>query len=97
MTRLIKWMMLLVAGFFVMSVLRMVIGAFRVGTTTNARVPVRRGDHVAPDVNVTPGGELKKCSACGVYNVAANSATIVRDGETVYYCSTACRAKSAAA
>ena len=85
-------MFLLAAGFFVMAVVRMVMNAFRAGlaTETVAKRP-------APAVEVTPGGELKKCEACGVYNAAANSVTKVRGGETVYYCSTACRAKSAAA
>ena len=88
---------MLVAGFFVMSVLRLIMDAFKKSMRgdSSGNVPVPREAATAPEV--TPGGELKKCEACGVYNAAANSVTKVRGGATVYYCSSECRAKSAAA
>jgi hypothetical protein len=93
MMRFIKLMLMLVAGFFVVSVVRMVMDGFKKGLTSDARVPTSR-EASTPDV--TPGADLKKCAACGVYNAAANSVTKVRGGVTVYYCSAECRAKAAA-
>lgn len=89
---------MLVAGFFVMSVMRLIMDAFKKGMTEAAKpgAPVQRGTSASTEA-VTPGGELKKCEACGVYNAAANSVTTERGGATVYYCSAACRAKASAA
>ena len=98
MMRLIRWMMMLVAGFFVMSVMRLIMDAFKksMRESVSSDVPAPRDAAPVPAA-VTPGGELKKCEACGVYNAAANSVTKVRAGATVYYCSSECRAKAAAA
>ena len=98
MMRMIKWMMMLVAGFFVMSVVRLIMEAFKKGlrdAVSTPTSPAQRNNSAGAEV--TPGGELKKCGACGVYNAAANSVTKLQAGVTVYYCSATCRSKSAAA
>ena len=84
-----------------MAVMRTIMQAIQKGVTEATgggeaqKQPAQRDSAAAPEVS--PGGELKKCAACGVYNAAANSVTKARGGATVYYCSTECRAKSAAA
>ncbi len=89
--------MLAVAGFFMMAVLRAIMGVIQKGV--NEATGTGGGKQPTPkqgSPEVTVGGELKKCAACGVYNAASNSVTRVQSGATVYYCSTACRAKAAA-
>lgn len=88
-------MMILLGGLFVMSALRIILQGFRQGLDGQRRAgqPMPRTD---PRPEVTLGGELKKCAACGVYNSAGNSVTKVRGGVTEYYCSMECRAKHAA-
>lgn len=50
-----------------------------------------------PRPTVSPGGELKKDPVCGTY-VAADTAVTKRvNGETVHFCSPACRDKYRAA
>jgi hypothetical protein len=93
MMRVIKFLMMLVGGLFVMAVLRTIMGGIQKGMGDMGRQPAP----VSKTPEFTPGGELKKCAACGVYNTASNSVTKVRGGETVYYCSSECRAKAAAA
>ena len=86
-------MMMLLGGLFVMAVLRTIMSAVQKGVGDMNKPPAP----VDKQPQFTPGGELKKCAACGVYNAASNSVTKVRGGETLYYCSSECRAKSAAA
>jgi len=86
-------MLILLAGFFITSVIRIFTQGIQKGMTgDNAQKP---GGAKAPDVSA--GGELKKCEACGVYNAAGNSVTKVRDGVTLYYCTRECRGKAASA
>ena len=100
MMRFIKLMMILLGSFFMMAVMRTIMQAIQKGVTdatsdtptTAAKSPTPR----AASPEITPGGELKKCAACGVYNAAANSVTKLRGTVTTFYCSTECRAKSAA-
>jgi hypothetical protein len=94
MMRFVRFMMILLGGLFVMGALKIIMQGFRQGLGgQQARQAARAAP---PQPEVTPGGELKKCAACGVYNAAANSVTKVQGGVTTYYCSTECRAKSAA-
>ena len=86
--------MILLGGLFVMGALRIIMQGFLKGL--GGQQPARATKGAAAQPEVTPGGELKKCAACGVYNAAANSVTKVRNGSTTYYCSTECRAKHAA-
>ena len=88
-------MLLLATGFFVFSVFRMIVNAFKTGLKMGFAVPVRGAAGEA--AKVAPAGELKKCAACGVYNSATNSITHVRGGATVYYCSSKCQSKAATA
>ena len=94
--------MIAVAGFFMMAVLRAIMGVIQKGvneaTGTSTASGSGKKQPAARDATaqVSPGGELKKCAACGVYNAAANSVTRAEGGATVYYCSTTCRAKAAA-
>ena len=46
---------------------------------------------------VSPGGELKKDPVCGTYVSTDTSVTKRIDGQTVYFCSAACRDKYRAA
>jgi YHS domain-containing protein len=46
-----------------------------------------------PVPTVSPGGELKKDPVCGTYVSADTSVTKRIDGQTVYFCSPACRDK----
>jgi hypothetical protein len=94
MMRFVRFIMILLAGVFVMGALKIVMQGFRQGLGGQARPPVPRNGQQPPEV--TLGGELKKCAACGVYNSAGNSVTRVRGGVTEYYCSSECRAKHAA-
>jgi hypothetical protein len=98
MMRFVRWMMILLGSFFVMAVLRTIMQAIQKGMADalggDQKQPAAKGAAASP--GVTPGGELKKCAACGVYNAASNSVTKVRDGVTVYYCSSECRGKAAA-
>jgi YHS domain-containing protein len=50
-----------------------------------------------PMPTVSPGGELKKDPVCGTYVSADASVTKRIDGQTVYFCSAACRDKYRAA
>ena len=60
----------------------------------NSRV-VARSPQPAPPVS--PGGELKKDPVCGTYVSSQISVTKRIDGETVHFCSPACRDKYRAA
>ena len=96
MMRFIKFMMILAGSVFVMAVFRILMNAIQKGVADMAggsKVPAP----VEKQPEMAPGGELKKCAACGVYNAVSNSVTKVRGGETYYYCSTACRTQHAAA
>ena len=85
-------MMILPGGLFVMGALKIIMQGFRNGMTGQpTRQPVPAS---APEV--TLGGDLKKCVACGVYNTVSNSVTRVRAGVTEYYCSSECRGKHTA-
>jgi len=95
MMRFVKWMMIALFGFFVMSVLRTITAEIQKGMKQGLGEEKKSAGAKASEVS--PGGELKKCAACGVYNAASNSVTKVREGETVYYCSTQCRSKAASA
>ena len=98
MMRFVKFLLILLGSFFVMAVFRTIMQAIQKGVADmsgeTAKQPAPRDAGSLP--GVTPGGDLKKCAACGVYNAAANSVTRVRGSDTLYYCSTECRAKSAA-
>jgi hypothetical protein len=94
MMRFVRFMMILLGGLFVMGALKIIMQGFRQGLGGQPARQAARG--AAPQPEVTPGGELKKCAACGVYNAAANSVTKVHGGVTTYFCSTECRAKHAA-
>jgi len=50
-----------------------------------------------PVPTVSPGGELKKDPVCGTYVSADTSVTKRIDGQTVHFCSPACRDKYRAA
>jgi len=60
----------------------------------NSRV-VPRPSRPAP--TASPGGELKKDPVCGTYVSADTSVTRRINGETVHFCSPACRDKYRAA
>jgi hypothetical protein len=94
MMRLIRFMMILLGGLFLMGALRIIMQGFRQGVGGKAARQSVPGRGDGPEV--TLGGELKKCVACGVYNSAGNSVTKVRGGVTEYYCSVECRAKNSA-
>ena len=94
MMRFIKLMMILLGSLFVMAVFRTITQAIQKGFSGSTSGGGTAVAHPPPEVST--GGELKKCAACGVYNAAANSLTRVRGGATTYYCSTECRSKSAA-
>lgn len=98
MMRFIKLMMILLGSFFMMAVLRTIMQAIQKGVTdaTSDTATAKSPAPSAASPEISPGGELKKCAACGVYNAAANSVTKLRGSVTTYYCSTECRAKSAA-
>ena len=98
MMRFIKLMMILLGSFFMMAVLRTIMQAIQKGVTDATRdtAAAKSPAPSASSPEISPGGELKKCAACGVYNAAANSVTKLRGSVTTYYCSTECRAKSAA-
>ncbi len=96
MMRFIKWAMMLLGSYFVMMVVRTIMREFQKGVSEGLKgTPSKPAAAAGPEVS--PGGELKKCAACGDYNAASNSVTKVRDGVTVYYCSSACRSKAASA
>lgn len=61
---------------------------------TNSQVAAKRA---RPVPTVSPGGELKKDPVCGTYVSADTSVTRRIDGQTVYFCSPACRDKYRAA
>jgi YHS domain-containing protein len=50
-----------------------------------------------PVPTVSPGGELKKDPVCGTYVSADTSVTKRINGQTVHFCSPACRDKYRAA
>ena len=94
--------MIAVAGFFMMAVLRAIMGVIQKGVneatgTSTASGSGKKQPAAREAAEVSPGGELKKCAACGVYNAAANSVTRAQGGATVYYCSSDCKNKAAAA
>jgi len=60
----------------------------------NSQVPARPGRPVPP---VSAGGELKKDPVCGTYVSADTSVTKRVDGQTLHFCSPACRDKYRAA
>lgn len=59
------------------------------------RTPVASGPKVAPKVST--GGELKKDPVCGTYVSTETSVTKRVAGQTIYFCSPACRDKYRAA
>jgi YHS domain-containing protein len=60
----------------------------------NSRVVARPPQPAPP---VSPGGELKKDPVCGTYVSSQISVTKRINGETVHFCSPACRDKYRAA
>jgi len=60
----------------------------------NSQVAARPGRPVPP---VSAGGELKKDPVCGTYVSADTSVTKRINGQTVHFCSPACRDKYRAA
>ena len=95
MMRLVRFLMLLAGSLFLMAVFRTIMGAFKAGFATSPGAANASGAKTGSP-EVTTGGELKKCAACGTYNAVQNSLTKARGTETVYYCSSDCRAKHAA-
>jgi len=88
------------------SFLRMVIGIIGRGFSdlmkeeTEASRGERQASSASGQAKAPPPparGELKACRACGTYVVASRALTSAVKGETVYYCSEECKAKSAAA
>jgi YHS domain-containing protein len=61
------------------------------GNTQVAPKPIR------PMPSVSPGGELKKDPVCGTYVSADTAVTKRINGQTVHFCSPACRDKYYAA
>jgi len=59
--------------------------------------PVATNNPARPAPRVSPGGELKKDPVCGTYVSEDTSVTKRVDGQTVYFCSAACRDKYRAA
>jgi len=72
----------LLVFFFVRSLLRSVMGAFRGGRP--AQAPPQQAQ-------VVSGGELKKDPVCGTYVSTALSVTRRVNGELVHFCSKECR------
>ena len=70
------------------NILRSIFGGMNSQVTTKPRRPVP---------TVSPGGELKKDPVCGTYVSADASVTKRINGETVFFCSPACRDKYRAA
>jgi len=70
------------------SILRSIFGGM------NSQVAARPA---RPAPTVSPGGELKKDPVCGTYVSADTSVTKRIDGQTVHFCSPACRDKYRAA
>lgn len=94
MMRFVRFLLMLVAGAFIMGAIRVFFGAMKKGMSgASGSGEVANGTAREP---FSAGGELKKCAACGTYNAAANSVIRQRGGETYYYCSTECRARHAA-
>jgi len=62
---------------------------------TNTAGAAAGGPKVVP--KVSPGGELRKDPVCGTYVAEGVSVTKKINGQTLYFCSTACRDKYRAA
>jgi YHS domain-containing protein len=73
---------------FLRSILRSIFGGM------NSQVAAKPARPVPP---VSAGGELKKDPVCGTYVSADTSVTKRIDGQTVHFCSPACRDKYRAA
>ena len=73
----------------VRGILRSVFGGMNTQVAAKPARPV--------PTTVSPGGELKKDPVCGTYVSADTSVTKRIDGQTVHFCSTACRDKYRAA
>ena len=79
---------LLLLFWLVRAVLRSILSGWNSELATRPQRP-------APPVS--PGGELKKDPVCGTYVSPAVSPSTRVNGETVYFCSPACRDKYRAA
>ena len=80
------------------SFLRMVIGIIGRGFSDLMKEETEASKQQASTNKPPPTrGELKACQGCGTYVVASQALTSSLKGETVYYCSQACKAKNAAA
>ncbi len=88
MTRILRYLLLLVLFFFVRALLRSLFSGnrqARSGANSDSRRPP-----AAP-----AGGELKKDPVCGTYVAAVNAPSATINGEVFYFCSPECRDKYA--
>jgi len=87
-SRILRYLLLLVLFVFVRALLRSLFSGFR-QAGSGAKLDSRR-----PPAGPA-GGELKKDPVCGTYVAAVNSPSATVNGEVFYFCSPECRDKYA--
>ena len=93
-----RFLLVMVASIFVLSVLRMIAGALSKGFSDL----MSESGNSGPQQQAPPrgsakmsGGELKRDPVCGTYIPADHSVRKIVNGETLYFCSPECRDKYA--
>ncbi len=89
-----------VIGIFAITFIRMVMGLITKGVGDLFREEASSHQPPSPAAAgarqaVPTGGELKPCRTCGTYLLASSAITAQEKGDTVYFCSKACREKHA--
>lgn len=87
----------LIASLFLFSVVRTIIGAMKKEFQEQNGGSAATGRPANPAPPKSVGGELKKCPSCGTYHAVGNIAGKTKTGDLVYFCSSDCRTKAAAA
>lgn len=90
---MLRALIYILVSIFVITLLRGIIGIITkgVGHLFEEESPSQASHPTAPGM----GGELYKCAACGTFSSPRPNLTLHRDGQTLHFCSEACKAKNA--
>ena len=90
---MLRLLVFLLLALFVLTVVRMMAGVLMkgAGSLFEPRAPEPGAPRATPPDEGPLGGELKRDPVCGTFVPAATSVKKSVQGETIHFCSTACR------
>lgn len=86
-----KLLILALLAIFILTIVRMMAGIVLRGFSDMLKTGGTGTAGAPPRPAAQPGGELKKDPVCGTFVPAANAVTKKVGGETLHFCSAACR------